>query len=80
MTRAAHIQPPPAWPTTPDISRTDRTAPLLLEENGLGDEVDATKNGLGDEVERSIECVVECGGGGSVLSIAGNRLWIITDF
>jgi len=51
MTRVAHIQPLPAWPTTPGISSAVPTAPLLLEEKGLGDEVDATKNGLGDEVD-----------------------------
>jgi len=51
MTRAPQIQPLPAWPTTPGISHTDRPAPLLLEEKGLGDEVDATKKGPGDEVD-----------------------------
>jgi hypothetical protein len=47
MTRAPQIQPLPAWPTTPGISHTDRPAPLLLEEKGLGDEVDAMKKGPG---------------------------------
>jgi RHS repeat-associated protein len=42
MTRAAHIQPTTAWPTTPGISHAGRTAPLLLEEKGPGDEVDWT--------------------------------------
>jgi len=32
MNSVAHIQNPPAWPTTPGISHTDRPAPLLLEE------------------------------------------------
>jgi len=40
MTRAPHIQPLPVWPTAPGISSAVRTAPLLLEEKGLGDEVD----------------------------------------
>jgi len=67
MTRTAHIQNPPAWPTTPGINHTDRTAPLLLEEKGLGDEVDATKKGLGvalseaegDEVDWPVELSIE---------------------
>jgi YD repeat-containing protein len=49
MTRVAHIQRSPDKPRhgtqlpLPKLGLTDRPAPLLLEEKGLGDEVHATK-------------------------------------
>jgi len=78
MTRVAHIKRSPdesghgTQLPLPKLDLTDRPAPLLLEEKGLGDEVHATKErpeddslslsvsieekGLGDEVENSFEC------------------------
>jgi len=40
MTRVAHIQPTPAWPTSPVISYAVWSVFFLFEEKGLGDEVD----------------------------------------
>jgi hypothetical protein len=37
------------------LQLTDQPTPLLLEEKGLGDEVDATKEWLGDEVDATKE-------------------------
>jgi hypothetical protein len=49
MTRVAHIKPSPDVPghgiqlPLPGLGLPGRPAPLLLEEKGLGDEVNATK-------------------------------------
>jgi hypothetical protein len=45
--------PPSGFSETP--RHTDRPTPLLLEEKGPGDEVDATKKGPGDEVDATKE-------------------------
>jgi len=55
MTRVTHILRLPiipgygTQPHLPGLGLTDRPAPLLLEEKGLGDEVHATKEKLGDD-------------------------------
>ena len=54
MKPVAHIKPSPtvpghgAQPRLPKLGFTDRPTPLLLEEKGMGDEVDATKERLRD--------------------------------
>jgi hypothetical protein len=61
MTRVASIQTSPnkpgfgIQPTLPGLGLSDRPTPLLLEEKGPGDEVDATKKGPGDEVDATKE-------------------------
>jgi len=49
-----------SMPPLPGLGLTDRPAPLLLEEKGLGDEVHATKKGLGDEVHATKKGLGEC--------------------
>ena len=55
MTRVAHIKRSTdkprhgTQPPLPKLGLTDRPAPLLLEEKGLGDEVDATKESPEDD-------------------------------
>jgi hypothetical protein len=57
MTPVASIQRSPdkpgfgIQPILPGLGVTDRPAPLLLEEKGPGDEVNATEKGPGDEVD-----------------------------
>jgi hypothetical protein len=55
MTRVAHIQHSPdkprfgIQPPFTGLGLTDQPTPLLLEEKGPGDEVDATKKGPGND-------------------------------
>jgi RHS repeat-associated protein len=76
MTRTAHIHRSPdkpgfgIQPILPGLGVTDRPTPLLLEEKGPGDEVDATKKGPGnDSVSLSVS-IEEKGPGDDSVSLS----------